>query len=152
MAHNQEGHFFLFSCLLLTIWMPRTGYHKLYSCTFLSGTVKCRVIYTLYGLYALEDPLNKYTLSIMQPKSIFVGSCSRHVLKWSTRPGLKMGTEFWIRPEIGSGKSHSLVKLWRGKKHTACRAKLNWFLGVVQLYWNGMWCFVELKYNVCSQL
>ena len=63
--------------------MPRTGYHKLYSCTFLSGTVKCRAIYTLYRLYALEDPLKKYTLSITQHKSIFLGSCSprRHVLK-----------------------------------------------------------------------
>ena len=60
-AYNQDGHFFLFSCLLLTIWMPRTGYHKLFSCTFLSGTTKCRVIYALYRLYALEDPLKKYT-------------------------------------------------------------------------------------------
>ena len=114
--------------------MPRAGYHKLYSCTFLSGTVKCSVIYTLYRLCDLEDPLKKYTWSIIQPKSIFVGSCSRHVLKWSARPGLKMGIEFWIRPEIGSGKSHSLVKLWQGKKHTACRANLKGFLGVVELY------------------
>ena len=49
--------------------MPRKGYHKLYSCTFLTGTVKCRVIYTLYRLYALEDRRKKYTLSITQPKA-----------------------------------------------------------------------------------
>ena len=41
-----------FNALLLTICVRRTGYHKLYSCTFLTGTVKCRVIYTLYKLYA----------------------------------------------------------------------------------------------------
>ena len=37
-----------FYVLLLTICIPRMGYHKLCSCTFLSGTVKCRVIYALY--------------------------------------------------------------------------------------------------------
>ena len=71
--------------------MPKTGYHKLRSCTFLSGTVKCRVVYTLYRLYALEDPLNKYTLSIMQPKIIFVGSCSRHVFKVECKAWFEIG-------------------------------------------------------------
>ena len=71
--------------------MPKTGYNKLYSCNFLSGTVKCRVIYTLYRLYALEDPLKKYTLSIAQPKSIFLGSCIRHVLKVECKASFEIG-------------------------------------------------------------
>ena len=65
--------------------MPKTGYHKLRSCTFLSGTVKCRVVYTLYRLYALEDPLKKYTLSN------FLGSCPRHVLKVECTAWLEIG-------------------------------------------------------------
>ena len=28
---------------------------------------------------------------------------------------------------VPKGKSHSLVKIWQGKKHTSCRANLNWF-------------------------
>ena len=50
--------------------MPRTGYHKLYSCAFLSETVKCSDICTVYTLYALRDPpVKKYTLSNTQPKA-----------------------------------------------------------------------------------
>ena len=71
--------------------MFRTGYHKLYSCTFLFGTVKSRVTYTLYRQYALEDSLKKYTLSITQPKSIFLGSCSRHVLKLECKAWFEIG-------------------------------------------------------------
>ena len=33
---------------------------------YLSGTGKCRVIYTVYRVYALEDPLKKYRLSNTQ--------------------------------------------------------------------------------------
>ena len=62
-----------------------------YSYTFLSGSVKCRVIYTLYRLYALEDPIKKYTLSITQPKSIFLGSCSRHVLRVECKAWFEIG-------------------------------------------------------------
>ena len=71
--------------------MPRTSYHKLYSCTFLSGTVKCSVIHTLYRLYTLEDPLKKYSLSITQPKNIFFGSCSHHVLKVECKAWFEIG-------------------------------------------------------------
>ena len=71
--------------------MPITGYHKLYSCTFLSGTVEFRAINSLYRLYALEDPLKKYTLSITQPKSIFLGSCSRHSLKVECNAWFEIG-------------------------------------------------------------
>ena len=71
--------------------MPRTGYHKLFSCTFLPGTLKCRVIYALYRLYALEDPLKKYTLSITQPKSIILSSCARHALKVECEAWFEIG-------------------------------------------------------------
>ena len=84
--------------------MPRTGYHKLHSCTFLSGTVKCRVVYTLYRLYALEDPLKKYTLSITQPKSIFLGSCSRHVLKEESKAWFDIGDIILDQTCNGIGK------------------------------------------------
>ena len=108
--------------------MPRTSYHKLYSGTFLSGTVKCRGRYTVNRLYALEDPLKKYTFSNTQPENIFLVTALIMFSEWIATPGLKLGKEFWIRPEIGYGKSHSLVKTWQGKKHTACRANLT-FLG-----------------------
>jgi len=71
--------------------MPRTGYYKLYSCTFLSRTVKRGVIYTLYRLYAVEDPLKKYTLSITQRKSIFLGSCAHHVLRVECKALFEIG-------------------------------------------------------------
>ena len=131
---------FLFSCLLLTIWMPRAGYHKLFSCTFVSGTIKCRVIYALYRLYALDDPLKKYTLSITQPKSIFLSSFARHVLKVECKAWFEIGDRSLDQTWNRIAKiTHSLVKLWQGKKHTACRANLNWF------WWGST---VILKMNV----
>ena len=53
--------------------------------------MKCRVMYTLYRLYAFEDPFKKYTLSITQPKSIFLGSCIRHVLKVEYKAWFEIG-------------------------------------------------------------
>ena len=106
--------------------MSRTGYHKLFSCTFLSGIMKCRVIYALYRLYALEDPIKKYTLSITQPKRIFLSSCARHVLKVEFKAWFEIGERILDQTRNRIGKiSHSLVELWQGKKHTACRANLN---------------------------
>ena len=93
MHKEKKNYPAFFNALFLTIWRPTTGYHKLYSCTFLSRTVKCRVIYTLYRLYALEDPIEKTTLSITQPKSIFLGSCSNH-------HALRVGCKAWF--EIGN--------------------------------------------------
>ena len=144
---------FLSSCLLLTIWMPRTGYHKLYSCTFLSGTVKCRVIYSLYRLYALEDPLTKYTLSITQPKSNFLGSCSRHVLKEECKAWFDFGVRILDQTWNGIGKITYLDQTLARQESYCMQGQPELiFGGVVKLYWNWMWCFVELKYNVCSQL
>ena len=51
----------------------------------------CRVTSTSQRLDALEDPLNKYTLSITQPKSIFLGSCSRHVLRVECKAWFEIG-------------------------------------------------------------
>ena len=41
-----------------------------------------------------------------------------------------------------------------GKARSILLAGPTWtdFLRVVQLYWNWMSCFIELKYNICSQL
>ena len=71
--------------------MPRTSYHKLYSCTFLSGTVKCRGRYTVNRLYALEDPLKKYTFSNTQPENIFLGNCSHYVFRVDCNAWFEIG-------------------------------------------------------------
>ena len=70
--------------------MPRTSYHKLYSGTFLSGTVKCRGRYTVNRLYALEDPLKKYTFSNTQPENIF-GNCSHYVFRVDCNAWFEIG-------------------------------------------------------------
>ena len=48
MHKEKKNYPAFFNALFLTILRPTTGYHKLYSCMFLSRTVKCRVMYTLY--------------------------------------------------------------------------------------------------------
>ena len=71
----------------------------------LSSLEQLNDICTVYRLYALRDPpVKKYALSNTQPKSIFLGCCSHHVLIEAgvqDLPGLKLGIELWIRPEIG---------------------------------------------------
>ena len=46
---NKTEKTLLFECSTSHyLLILRMGYHKLHSCTFLSGTVKCRVTYALY--------------------------------------------------------------------------------------------------------
>ena len=109
-----------FNALFLTILRPTTGYHKLYSCTFLSRTVKCRVMYTLYRLYALEDPIEKATLSITQPESIFLGSCSHHALRVGCKAWFEIGNRIldqtWNRVGKITYSPLPLIRIFKGNR------------------------------------
>ena len=117
MHKEKKNYPAFFNTLILTIWRPTIGYHKLYSCTFLSRTVKCRVMYTLYRLYGLEDPIEKTTLSITQPKSIFLGSCSHHALRVGCKAWFEIGNRIldqtWNR--VGKITYSPLSLIWTFK-------------------------------------
>ena len=102
-------------------------------------------------LYALEDPLKKYTVSITQPKSIFLSSCARHVLKVECKAWFELGDRILDQTRKRIGKiTHTLVKFWQGKKHTACStvvSKLNVVLCRVKVQYLLTAIIVQLLFS-----